>query len=133
MAEQSESTQIPVQTTDGGAPVAPAPTAPAETETAPAPAAPSDPANTELKDVTVDGYTFQVDMSLVDDVDNVELVDKIENEHNLKAIVEFLQKLLGADGYDKLRAYYVEKDGRFKLSKLGEIYQAIFEQFNPKD
>lgn len=99
----------------------------------PAPTAPADAsAKSSVKDVTVDGYTFQIDTDVIDDVDNVDLVDKIENERNLKAIVEFLQKLLGQDGYDKLRAYYVEKDGKFKLSKLGEIYQAIFEQFDPK-
>lgn len=100
----------------------------------PAPAAPA-PAETpkpEIKDVTIDGYTFKVNFDMVDDVDNVELIDKIENQQNLKAIVDFLQNLLGADEYENLKAYFVKKDGRFRLSKLGDVYQAIFEQFDPK-
>lgn len=100
----------------------------AEPAATPAPADQKD----SIKDITCDGYTFQVDTDLIDDVDNVDLVDKIENEQNLKAIVEFLQKLLGNDGYEKLKAYFTAKDGRLKLSKLGELYQAIFEQFDPK-
>lgn len=116
MADPSESTQIPVATDSTDAPAA----------------APADQPKTSIKDVTFDGYTFQVDTDVIDDVDNVELVDQIENDHNLKAIVQFLEKLLGAEGYQNLKAYFVEKDGRFKLSKLGDIYQAIFEQFDPK-
>lgn len=91
-----------------------------------------DQPKTTVKDVTYDGYTFKVDTDVIDDVDNVDLVDRIENDHNLKAIVEFLDKLLGPKGYAELKAYFIKKDGRLKLSKLGELYQAIFDQFDPK-
>jgi hypothetical protein len=88
--------------------------------------------NANIKEVTCDGYTFSVDLDAVDDVDNVELIDKIENQQNLKAIVDFLKNILGDKDYDKLKAYFVEKEGRLKLSKLGDIYEAIFKEFNPK-
>jgi hypothetical protein len=104
-------------------PPAPEPTGDAPAAQAPTPA---------IKDVTIDGYTFPVNFDAVDDVENVELIDKIENQANVAAIVEFLQRLLGADEYQKLKDYFVQKDGRFKLSKLGDIYQAIFEKFDPK-
>lgn len=105
-----------------------------QTPTAPEPApAPDDATKSEIKDVTYDGYTFQVNTDLIDDVDAIELIDKIENQQNLKAIIDFLDYLIGKDEYEKLKAYFVEKDGRFKLTKLGELYQAILEQFDPKD
>lgn len=92
----------------------------------------ADAAKPEIKDVTFEDYTFQVNTDLIDDVDAVDLIDKIENQQNLKAIVDFLQYLLGVEGYDQLKAHFVEKDGRFRLSKLGNIYQAIFARFDPK-
>jgi disulfide oxidoreductase YuzD len=71
-------------------------------------------------------------MDVVDDVDNLELINKIEQGGYLYGIIEFLQKIVGNDGYDKLKAHFVEKEGKLSLTKLGEIYQAIFEQFSPK-
>ncbi len=86
----------------------------------------------EIKDVNFDGYEFQVDTNVLDDVEIVELIDLIENKQNLKAIVDFLIYLLGEDGYKSMKEYFVKKDGRFKLSSLSKIYQAIFENFDPK-
>lgn len=97
-----------------------------------APPAPAEPAKDQIRKITFEGYTFEVNLDVVDDVDNVELIDKIENQQNVKAIVDFLIRLLGQDGYDKLKAHMIAKDGRFRLSKLGDIYTAIFEQFDPK-
>jgi hypothetical protein len=87
----------------------------------------------EVKDVNYDGYAFKVDTDLIDDVEIVELIDKIENQQNLKAIVDFLKYLVGDEGYEEMKAYFVKKDGRFRLSKLSEIYQAVFENFDPKE
>jgi hypothetical protein len=87
----------------------------------------------EIKDIEYDGYKFKINTDLIDDVEVVDLIDKIENQQNLKAIVDFLQYLVGNDGYEKMKAYFVKKDGRFRLSKLSAIYQAIFENFDPKE
>lgn len=86
----------------------------------------------EIKTVTFDGYKFDVNTDLMDDVEVVDLVDKIENNKNLKAIVEFLHYLIGDDGYASMKNYFVKKDGRFKLTTLSKIYIAIFENFDPK-
>lgn len=98
--------------------------APKETK---APAAPS-----TIKELTVDGYTFTIDTDRIDDVEILDTVDAIENQKQLKEIITFLKFLVGDDGYEALKAYFVEKDGKFKLSKLFEVYTAIFENFDPK-
>ena len=86
----------------------------------------------ERLDVEYDGYKFTVDTGLLDDVGIVDLIDRIETGKSLKAVVEFLHYLIGKDGYEKMQAYFVERDGRFKLTKLSRVYYAIFEKFDPK-
>lgn len=87
----------------------------------------------ERLDVEYDGYKFVVDTGLLDDVGIVDLIDRIERGKSLKAVVEFLHYLVGNEGYEQMEAYFVKKDGRFKLTKLSRVYYAIFEQFDPKD
>lgn len=87
----------------------------------------------EIREVEIDGYKFQVNTDFVDDVEIVDMIDEIENKKNLKAIVEFLKYLIGDAGYENIKSFYVKKDGRFRLTKLTEVYQAIFENLDPKD
>lgn len=87
----------------------------------------------ERLDVEFDGYKFVVDSALLDDVEIVDLIDRIEAGKSLKATVEFLHYLIGKDGYEQMKEYFVKRDGRFKLTKLTRIYYAIFEKFDPKD
>lgn len=129
-ANATEPTQIEVSTPDetNQAPAdQAAPEAPA-TDTTPA----TGQANTDVKDVTVDGYSFKVDTNIIDDVDNLELINKIENGGYLYGIIEFLIKIIGQDGYDQLKAHFVEAEGKLSLTKLGKVYEAIFAQFDPK-
>jgi hypothetical protein len=91
-----------------------------------------EPKESTIKSATVGGYEFTFDTDKIDDVEILDTIDAIENQKKLKEIITFLQYLIGADGYEKLKAYFVNKDGKFKLSKLFEVYQAIFEQFDPK-
>lgn len=87
----------------------------------------------EKLDVEFDGYKFTVDTGLLDDVGIVDLIDRIETGKSLKAVVEFLHYLVGEDGYKEMEAFFVKRDGRFKLTKLSRVYYAIFEKFDPKD
>ena len=86
----------------------------------------------EKTEVTYDGYTFEVDTAMLDDVEIVDLIERIEAGKSLKATVEFLHYLIGVDGYEKMKAFYIKRDGRFKLTVLTRIYYAIFEKFDPK-
>lgn len=87
----------------------------------------------EKLEIDYDGYQFTVDSALLDDVEIVDLIERIEAGKSLKATVEFLYYLIGKDGYEKMKAHFVKRDGRFKLTKLTRIYYAIFEKFDPKD
>lgn len=86
----------------------------------------------KLKNVEVDGYKFQINEDSLDDVEMLEMIDGIENGERPALIMTLLKKLIGDDGYEAMKAYFVEKDGRFKMSKLGDVYKAIFEGFDPK-
>lgn len=109
-------------------PDATAPTPPTDT---PAPPAPPD-FKGEIKDVEFEGYKFTVDTSKMDDVEVLDMLDQIEHQDRPRVIIDFLVLLLGQAGYDEMKAYYVKKDGRFKLSTLTGIYQNIFADFDPK-
>lgn len=87
----------------------------------------------EKLDIEFDGYKFTVDSALLDDVEIVDLIERIEAGKSLKATVEFLWYLIGKDGYEDMKAFFVKRDGRFKLTKLTRVYYAIFEKFDPKD
>lgn len=89
-------------------------------------------AKSTIQKVEVDGYAFDIDTDRIDDVEILDTIDAIENQKKLKEIITFLEFLIGKEGYASLKAYFVEKDGKFKLSKLFEVYQAIFEKFDPK-
>lgn len=88
---------------------------------------------TDIVEVEHDGYKFKVDTGMIDDVDVLDLIDKIENQNNMKAIVDLLEYLIGVEGYKQMKAYFVKKEGRFRISTLSKIYVAIFEKFDPKD
>lgn len=86
----------------------------------------------KLRDVTVDGYDFKIDDNLLDDVEVLEMIDAVENQNRPGVIISLLRNLIGDDGYKAMKAYFVEKDGRFKMSKLMKVYEAIFDGFDPK-
>ena len=90
------------------------------------------PAKDTIIDITVEDYAFKVDTDRIDDVEVLDTIDAIENQKKLKEIITFLQYLIGAEGYDKMKAYFIKKDGKFKLSTLFKVYQGIFEKFDPK-
>lgn len=96
------------------------------------------------KELTVDGYTFKVDTDLLDDVDAFALINKIENDNQLTAVVPLMNYLIGKPAFDTMKKYFVDKDAeahkdikgyhpRMRLGKLGEIYQEVIKNFDPKD
>lgn len=94
--------------------------------------------------LVVDGYEFEVDLDLLDDADAFKFINKIENDSQITAIVPLMDYLIGAEEFKKMKAYFTEKDAeankhkkgyhpRLRIAKLGEIYQAIIKNFDPKD
>lgn len=84
-----------------------------------------------LKDVTVDGYTFKFDPEKIDDVEVIEMAAKIEKGDAAK-IIDFMVFLIGEQGYADMKNFYVTRDGKFKLTVLMQIFEAVFKEFDPK-
>lgn len=105
------------------------------------------PAKTGIKEIEVEGYKFTADLDLLDDVEAFEIIDRIENKGQVAAVVPLLEFLIGKEEYTKLKAAFAAKDatshvaefpddkaykGRFRISKLNDVYMAIIEQYDPK-
>ena len=86
----------------------------------------------KLAQIEVDGYKFEVDTDLVDDVETLETIEEIQNGQPTKIIV-FLKQILGEDAYKEMKAHYVKTQGRMRISTLNKVFEAIFEKFDPKD
>lgn len=103
----------------------------------------TDQAKTSIKEVEVEGYKFNVDTDLLDDVEAFEYIDRIENKSQVAAIVPLLTFLIGEQAYMDMKAHFTKLDieahkevegykGRFRVSKLNDVYMAIIEKFDPK-
>lgn len=98
---------------------------------------------TTVHDIEIDGYKFTVDTDLLDDVDSLEYLERIESRGEVGAVLPLLKHIMGVPEYNKLKAYFVEKDGkdnadkegyrpRMRMEKLQEVYIAILNKFDPK-
>lgn len=99
--------------------------------------------NTSVQEIEVDGYKFKADTDLLDDVETFELIDRIENQNQVAAIVPLLELIIGKEAYQEMKEHFAKADaekhkgekdykGRFRLTKLQEVYVAIVEKFDPK-
>lgn len=79
-----------------------------------------------------EGFEFSVDTDIIDDVEVLETIDQIGSGAKPGQMIAFIKQLIGEQGYDKMKAYFVEKDGKFRLTKLTAIVELIFESFDPK-
>ncbi len=63
----------------------------------------------DIKDIAFEGYKFKIDTELLDDVELLEMIDGIENGEKPALIITLLKRLIGDDGYDAMKAYFVKK------------------------
>lgn len=95
------------------------------------------------KELELDGVKFTVDTDLLDDVDAFGLINKIENDNQITAVVPLMHFLVGKDEFERIRDEFTKLDAkahegqegykpRLRIGKLGEIYQAIIKNFDPK-
>lgn len=92
---------------------------------------PVDPDAPKIEQVEVEGYTLKFDAEKIDDVEVIEMAAKIE-EGQVAKIIEFVKFLVGDEVYTDMKNYFVTKDGKFKLTTLMKIFEAIFSKFDPK-
>lgn len=86
-----------------------------------------------VRELEADGYKFKVDMDLMDDVEAFEYIDKIENNGQVAAIVPLLKYMVGEQGVEDMKAHFKKKYGKFRVSKLMQVYEVIVANFDPKD
>ena len=85
----------------------------------------------KLAQIDIDGFKFEVDTDLVDDVETLEVIEEIQNGQPTK-IITFLKQILGESTYAEMKAHYVKTQGRMRISTLNKVFEAIFEKFDPK-
>lgn len=105
-----------------------------------------------IKELSLEGYKFEVDTDLLDDVEAFEYIDKIENKGQIGAIVPLITFMIGDKGLEEMKAHFTKKDaeehaaklkadgkkadpdykGRFRVSKLMKVYEVIVSEFDPK-
>lgn len=100
-----------------------------------------------VQEIDVKGYKFKVDTDLLDDVDSLDFIERIENKGQIGVVLPLLKHIMGVKEFEKMKAFYVEADGkehaekhpddkdykpRMRMSLLEPIYLAIVEKFDPK-
>lgn len=96
-----------------------------------------------VKDIEVRGYTFQVDTDLLDDVDSLDYIERIESKGQTAVVLPLLKHIMGDAEFDKLKAHFIAVDGeahkgkegykpRMRIEILSDVYLAIIEKFDPK-
>lgn len=100
-----------------------------------------------VKDIEVAGYKFTVDTDLLDDVESLEFIERIENKGQVAAVLPLLKHILGNEQYEQMKAAFIEMDGkehaekhpeakdykpRFRVQRLTDVYMAIIDGFDPK-
>lgn len=84
-----------------------------------------------IEHIEFEGYEFDVDMDNFDDVEFFTLSDEAMTRP--AKLIDITKLVLGQDGYEKLKAYFVKKDGKLTMSKLSDIYSKILKIEDPKE
>ena len=83
-----------------------------------------------LKKVNIEGFEFELDPEVVDDLKFFEYLQEIEDGRPT-SYVRVIKLLLGKD-YDGLMNHLTEIHGKVTLGKSQEIFESITKQINPK-
>lgn len=96
-----------------------------------------------VKEIDVKGYKFMVDTDLLDDVDSLEFIERIEHKGQTAVVLPLLKHIMGLEEFEKLKAHFIAADGedhkgkegykpRMRIEVLSDVYLAIIEKFDPK-
>lgn len=96
-----------------------------------------------VKEIDVKGYKFTVDTDLLDDVDSLEYIERIESQGQTAVVLSLLKHIMGNEEFDKLKAHFIAEDAkahegkegykaRMRIEVLSDTYLAIIEKFDPK-
>ena len=88
---------------------------------------------TQDKKIVVDGIEYIFNEDCIDDMEFLELSDKVQSEDGITAYPALLRKLIWEDKYKEASNHYKEKNGRFKVTDAETIFDAIIKAVDPKD
>lgn len=84
------------------------------------------------KTIEYDGYKFDLDMEVFDDVRFFEIADELETKPILN--IELAKMGMGEKNYQKFEEFFKKKDnGRLKMSRVMGVVAKMFEETGPKD
>lgn len=103
----------------------------------------TDQEQSTVKEVDVKGYKFVVDTDLLDDVDSLEYIERIESRGQTAVVLPLLKHIMGEAEFEKLKAHFIAEDAkahegkegykaRMRIEVLSDVYLAIIERFDPK-
>lgn len=103
----------------------------------------TDQEQSTVKEVDVKGYKFVVDTDLLDDVDSLEYIERIESRGQTAVVLPLLKHIMGEAEFEKLKAHFIAEDAkahegkdgykaRMRIEVLSDVYLAIIEKFDPK-
>lgn len=84
-----------------------------------------------IKKIKVDGVELTVDLKNVDDMDFLELSDRVQKD--ITAYPALLKMLIGEETYSKVREHYKKKNGKFTTNDASNIFESILKLVDPKD
>lgn len=84
------------------------------------------------KTVEYEGFSFELDMDVFDDVRFFEIADKLEEKPMLN--IDLAKLAMGEKTYDKFESYLKKKDnGVLKMSRVMGMVAKFFEEAGPKE
>lgn len=86
----------------------------------------------KLKEIKVRGYSFSFNPDVIDDVEVLEELEALSN-NNPAVMITFLRRVLGDSGWQAMKAYFVKKEGKMRITTLEKVFTGIFENFDPKE
>ena len=86
----------------------------------------ADKANTKVVKID-DGLEIEVNGDFMDDVETLEVMDRMSTAP--EAIIPFVKKIFGEDNYQTVKAYYVKKHGRMRISDLNDVVNTVAAAF----
>lgn len=86
----------------------------------------ADKANTKVVKID-DGLEIEVNGDFMDDVETLEVMDRMATSP--EAIIPFVKKIFGEDNYQTVKAHYVEKNGRMRISDLNDVVNTVAAAF----
>lgn len=77
-----------------------------------------------LKEIEIDdGLKVKASDDFMDDIETLEVMDRMASDPS--AIIPFIKRVLGEEQYQAVKGYYVEKNGKMRISDLNAVIDKV--------